>query len=171
MQHDPAIGSISLTPRERGVVMLSANGLTDKEIAAKLEISVPTVRSYWVRVRNKAGVHGRTEAAAIVVRSEYEATEAARLKLVDDLRQQVHYDGVRFVALAELLDCLIWVTDPDFVVLARYGPEPSGLAWAGDIRVGAVLGDAFKRSGGRKAAADAHRRAMAGTNSSVTTLN
>jgi|SRR5579862_4161974 len=165
MHRDPAIGSDSLSPREREIALLGADGLSDKLIAAKLGISLPTVRSYWVRIRNKTGVHGRAEAAAIVVRSE---DEAAHLKLVNELRQQLHFDGLRFAALAELLHCLIWVTDSEFVVRARYGPEPTGFEWAGDIRVGAALADAFRRSGRGKTVADAHRQAMGGGPSSIT---
>ena len=41
---------------------LAANGLSNKEIAAELALSIPTVKAHLVNIFNKTGVGSRTEA-------------------------------------------------------------------------------------------------------------
>ncbi|MFQ3587431.1 MAG: helix-turn-helix transcriptional regulator [Fimbriimonadaceae bacterium] len=55
---------LDLSSRERQILSFAATGLTDKEIARKLDISVSTVRSYWLRLRQKIGGDNRTEVVA-----------------------------------------------------------------------------------------------------------
>ena len=51
-----------LTPREFDVLELLADGLTNREIAAKLAISHHTVKFHLTSLMNKLDVHSRTEA-------------------------------------------------------------------------------------------------------------
>lgn len=51
-------------PREQQVVELAAQGLTDKEIAARLKISRETVMTYWKRIRCRLGGVSRAEIVA-----------------------------------------------------------------------------------------------------------
>jgi DNA-binding NarL/FixJ family response regulator len=53
-----------LSPREKEVVEALAQGDTYKEIADRLNISIPTVRTYIQRIYEKLHVHSRTEAVA-----------------------------------------------------------------------------------------------------------
>ncbi|KWV92480.1 MULTISPECIES: response regulator transcription factor [unclassified Erythrobacter] len=55
-----------LTARERDVVGLVANGLTNKEIARQLQISPATVKVHVERIISKLGVSDRTQAAVLV---------------------------------------------------------------------------------------------------------
>ena len=57
-----------LTPRERDVLALLADGLRQAEIARRLEISPKTVASHIEHVLAKLGVHSRVEAVARVYR-------------------------------------------------------------------------------------------------------
>ena len=50
-----------LSPREREMVTLVAQGRTDAQIAAQLHISVRTVRSHLDRIRDKTGCRRRTD--------------------------------------------------------------------------------------------------------------
>ncbi|HEX6511163.1 MAG TPA: response regulator transcription factor [Chloroflexota bacterium] len=50
----------SLTAREREVLQLIGEGLTNREIAAQLCLSVKTVEVHRARVADKLGVHGRS---------------------------------------------------------------------------------------------------------------
>jgi DNA-binding CsgD family transcriptional regulator len=50
-----------LTAREREVALLAANGLTSKEIAARLYLSKRTVDTHLDRIYRKLGVAGRDE--------------------------------------------------------------------------------------------------------------
>lgn len=52
----------NLSPREREMLKLLAEGYRYKEIADRLELSIETVRSYIRSVYTKLQVHSRTEA-------------------------------------------------------------------------------------------------------------
>jgi DNA-binding NarL/FixJ family response regulator len=53
----PAGGShVALTPREVDVLKLVANGLTSKQIAAQLRVSVRTVETHRERITHKTGI-------------------------------------------------------------------------------------------------------------------
>lgn len=56
-----------LTPRERQVLALLAQGLSDKEIAASLQISRLTAVNHVAAVRRKLRVPSRTAAAALAI--------------------------------------------------------------------------------------------------------
>jgi DNA-binding NarL/FixJ family response regulator len=56
-----------ITPREREVLELVAAGLTDRMIAERLTISVPTVRSHLDRIRAKTGSRRRADLTLLAV--------------------------------------------------------------------------------------------------------
>lgn len=58
----------SLTRREREVLQALAEGLSDKEIAQRLYVSMGTVRNHVVRILGKLGVHSRLQALVFAVR-------------------------------------------------------------------------------------------------------
>ena len=58
-----------LTPREREVLVLTADGLTAPEIAKQLELGVATVRSHLQNVYEKLGVSDRAAAVAQAIRT------------------------------------------------------------------------------------------------------
>jgi ATP/maltotriose-dependent transcriptional regulator MalT len=53
-----------LTERERQVLQLIAEGMTNKEIAQELILSVGTVKVHAHNIYGKLGVSGRTQAIA-----------------------------------------------------------------------------------------------------------
>ena len=55
-----AVGT-GLSDREEEVVRLIAQGYSNKEIAARLSLSVKTVETYKARSLEKLGLHGRTD--------------------------------------------------------------------------------------------------------------
>ena len=57
-----------LTDREREVLILIAEGATNKEIAAQLVVSENTARNHVSHILGKLGFSRRTEAAAYAVR-------------------------------------------------------------------------------------------------------
>lgn len=58
----PPHGGEFITEREIEVLRLAARGLSNKEIASQLVLSVPTVKAHLVNIFNKMGVGSRTEA-------------------------------------------------------------------------------------------------------------
>src|SRR5256714_3289509 len=67
-----------LSDREEQVLLLSTKGLTDKEIARKLDLSIATVNTYWVRIRTKLGGANRAELVAAALNKNAEETLTAK---------------------------------------------------------------------------------------------
>jgi DNA-binding CsgD family transcriptional regulator len=67
---DPSVGPTvaSLTNREREILALLADGLGNKQIAARLGISTNTVKTHLELLFEKIGVSSRAEAVATGVR-------------------------------------------------------------------------------------------------------
>jgi NarL family two-component system response regulator LiaR len=59
-----------LTPREREVLRLMADGLNNQQIADRLVLSVATVKSHVSNVLSKLGVATRTEAVSLSLRGK-----------------------------------------------------------------------------------------------------
>ncbi|HVD35757.1 MAG TPA: response regulator transcription factor [Rubrobacter sp.] len=57
-----------ITPREKEVLQKLAKGLSNKEIAAKLHMSVDTERTHMMNILNKLGVHSRLQALVFAAR-------------------------------------------------------------------------------------------------------
>ena len=57
-----------ITPREQEVLDCLAEGLSNKEIAAKLHMSVDTERTHMMNILNKLGVHSRIQALLFAAR-------------------------------------------------------------------------------------------------------
>jgi len=60
----------ALTPRERDVLALIAQGESNKRIAAALNLSIGTVKGYVSAIFEKLGVQDRTQAALLVAKHE-----------------------------------------------------------------------------------------------------
>jgi DNA-binding NarL/FixJ family response regulator len=61
-------GDVTLTKRERDVLLLLANGQTNRQIAEQLSISAETVKEHVKHLLTKIGVADRTQAAVWAVR-------------------------------------------------------------------------------------------------------
>lgn len=58
---------VRFSPRQVQIIGLIATGASDKEIAGKLGISVPTVRTHLQRLYRDRGLRNRAEAVAKLV--------------------------------------------------------------------------------------------------------
>ncbi|MDQ6770542.1 MAG: response regulator transcription factor [Gemmatimonadota bacterium] len=63
-----SVAGANLTPREREILALLADGLANKQIAARLGISKNTVKTHLELLFDKLGVSSRAEAVATGVR-------------------------------------------------------------------------------------------------------
>lgn len=61
---DQALESVRLTSREREIVNLLSEGLSNKELSTRLNIAVHTVKSHVHNVLEKLALHSRLEVAA-----------------------------------------------------------------------------------------------------------
>ena len=64
----PGVARFGLSPREYGVLLVLAEGRTNREIADRLFISERTVAVHVRRILAKLGVSGRVEAAGVAIR-------------------------------------------------------------------------------------------------------
>lgn len=74
-RHSDEVGS-ELTAREREVLVLIAAGLSNKEIARELTLSVGTVRLHVSNILGKLGAPNRTTAAAIAMKHGLDGRQA-----------------------------------------------------------------------------------------------
>jgi DNA-binding CsgD family transcriptional regulator len=65
---DPAVRTAALSPREREVLALLADGATYGSIARTLELSPHTVDTYLRRLRAKTGSSNRTQLVMLALR-------------------------------------------------------------------------------------------------------
>lgn len=66
---DPRLASLS--PQERNVLDLIAEGLTNRQIGEKLFLAEKTVKNYVSNVLSKLGMNRRTEAAIFAIKTEH----------------------------------------------------------------------------------------------------
>lgn len=62
--------SVRLTPRERDVIQLIADGMSNKAIAKELHLSTHTIKSHLRNIMEKLTLHSRLEIAAYVHKKE-----------------------------------------------------------------------------------------------------
>lgn len=67
-----------LTVREQEILNLAADGMTNQEIATKLDLSVGTVKIYFTRIFSKLQVGSRTEAVILGLQAGYINSSASR---------------------------------------------------------------------------------------------
>lgn len=77
----PDLGSTTLSEREKEVLFLAGDGLTDKEIALRLSIGPKTVRTYWDRMRAKLGAASRTEVLAKALQAAHDQLSASEQRI------------------------------------------------------------------------------------------
>ena len=71
------VETMAVSPRQREIMLLLATGLSDKEIAARLQVSPHTVRTHLQRLYAQHGLRNRAEAAATWTRGRAEPVEHA----------------------------------------------------------------------------------------------
>jgi PAS domain S-box-containing protein len=96
-------GALALSEREREVLFLAGEGLTDKEIALRLNIAAKTVRTYWDRMRAKFDAASRTEVLAKALQKAFDAVAESEQRL----RRFVQHMPVMFTAYDEVRDSLL----------------------------------------------------------------
>ncbi len=64
MHNAETLDSVRMTPREREVIDLIAEGLSNKEIAGRLNLATHTVKSHVRNVMEKLTLHTRLQIAA-----------------------------------------------------------------------------------------------------------
>lgn len=79
-ERDAPAAGILLSPREREVLEMLSQGLTNSEIARRLHVTVHAVKFHLASTYRKLGVTNRTEAAVAFVQNAKAASTAAAKK-------------------------------------------------------------------------------------------
>jgi DNA-binding NarL/FixJ family response regulator len=61
--HEQTVRTRALSPREAQVLQLMTKGMTNRQIAGHLSVTVHAVKFHLASIYRKFGVHNRTEAA------------------------------------------------------------------------------------------------------------
>lgn len=75
------VETMAASPRQREIMRLVTVGLSDKEIAARLQVSPHTVRTHLQRLYSQHGLHNRAEAAATWTKRVVENDDTANREL------------------------------------------------------------------------------------------
>jgi DNA-binding CsgD family transcriptional regulator len=166
-----------LSPREEEIVQLCVDGLTNDAIAHRLQISVGTVNTYWLRIKLKVGGLGKTDTVVRVVKERAEKalrdSNIERASLVEMVaeKEKSLLDLRSALALLHLamdqIKSTVWATDADLVIYSLANGEfPSihfGVCW----EVGKTVYEIFKTKDGDNPAIAAHLSALKGHETGV----
>jgi PAS domain S-box-containing protein len=95
---------LKLAPKERDVIRLASDGLTDKQIAKQLQVAGATLKTYWARIRTKLNAVNRVHAVA-------KALTAAFRDAQEEHRRQASA-GLRLIE-SNILGFLVLTVDGD----------------------------------------------------------
>lgn len=163
---------LGLSPREIQIVELAIVGLTNEAIAHKLELSIGTVNTYWLRIRLKVGGIGRTDTVAKIIRERAEEAlreaNSTKSELAEAVanREAHHLDLRSELALLQLamdqIKSTVWATDKDMkLMILANGVLPSshlGVTW----EVGKTVYEIFKSEDPTHPPIAAHLDALSG---------
>jgi DNA-binding CsgD family transcriptional regulator len=161
-----------LSPREEEIIELCVQGLTNDAIADRLNLSVGTVNTYWLRIRMKVGGSGRTETVVRVIKDRAErALREANVERADLTALLVTKDqdlvemraALALLTLAmDQIKSTVWATDSDLRInIISNGAFPTihfGVTW----EVGKTVQEIFKTSDPEHPALAAHLQALQG---------
>lgn len=166
-----------LSPREEEIVELCVEGLTNDAIAHRLNLSVGTVNTYWLRIKLKVGGSGRTETVVRIIKDRAEkalrAANVERNGLIDLVAAKESHVLELRAALALLhlamdqIKSTVWATDTELKInVMANGEFPAthfGVTW----EIGKTVYDIFKTRDVTDPAIAAHLSALKGTNAEV----
>jgi DNA-binding NarL/FixJ family response regulator len=70
--HEQSVRASALSPREAQVLQLMTEGMTNRQIAGHLSVTVHAVKFHLASIYRKLGVHNRTEAAVAFLEASRE---------------------------------------------------------------------------------------------------
>ena len=166
-----------LSPREEEIVQLCVDGLTNDAIAHRLNISVGTVNTYWLRIKLKVGGLGKTDTVVRVVKERAERalrdsnTERANLiEMVAD-KDIGLLDLRSTLALLHLamdqIKSTVWATDTELVIYSMANGEFPATHFGVSWEVGKTVYEIFKTRDPLDPAICAHLEALQGKETEV----
>jgi PAS domain S-box-containing protein len=131
---------LNLSDREREILLLAAEGLTDKEISRDLGITESTISTHWVRMREKTKCANRAQLIAQAVVSIYRST-AAELQRTSELYR---------ILIDTLSDFAVFITDPERRVISWHPGVERIIGYTEQEWIGRSGDDLFTQEDGEK---------------------
>jgi DNA-binding CsgD family transcriptional regulator len=174
-----------LSPREKQIISLCIDGLTNEGIALKLGLSVGTVNTYWLRIKIKLGSVGRADTVAMVLKDQAEQAQSLanadrsgiesvvragldfliREREVDTFSRRAALGLLK--AVVDELQVTFWATDNDLRVQIVANEGQPGKAFGPSIAIGQTIYDVFESHDPADAAIASHLLALKGNESTV----
>lgn len=107
-----------LSERERGVLKLASQGLTDIQICRDLAIAPGTLATYWNRIRVKTGLSSRPELTAAYERHRFESVFVRMAESVAEIVTQSQEQPVLEAAAFQSLPIAALIAGLDGRILA-----------------------------------------------------
>ncbi len=95
-----------LSGRESQVALLAADGLTDKEIAKRLDLQLATIRTYWDRIREKLGTRNRIQSISKLLAQFYR----------EKSRSEREYEHIMKLVVESVPDFAIFIMEPTGII-------------------------------------------------------
>jgi PAS domain S-box-containing protein len=92
-----------LSGRENQVVLLAADGLTDKEVAKHLDLQLATIRTYWERIREKLGTSNKSQSISKLLAQLYR----------EKARSEREYEHIMKLVVETVPDFAIFLIEPN----------------------------------------------------------
>ncbi len=164
-----------LSSREEEIVQLCVDGLTNDAIAHRLNISIGTVNTYWLRIKLKAGGLGKTDTVVRIIKERSDKalhdSSIERVHLAEIIAQKEKRLLEKHAALLQLamdsIKSTVWATDTNLTIYAlANGDFPAthfGVCW----EVGKTVYEIFKTNDPKDIAIAAHIAALKGNKTEV----
>lgn len=136
--------------REEQILQLAAEGLTDRQMSARLGISTETIASYWRRIFARFEATSRTEVVARALQQETQGLTAERERLLFEIaeRQRVErllkestqrlfvlMDSLPSAVLFETEDRKVKFCNAGFCKMFGHAIEPKNMVGKDAVRV------------------------------------
>ena len=174
-----------LSPREKQIISLCIDGLTNEGIAQKLGLSVGTVNTYWLRIKIKLGSVGRADTIAMVLKDQAEQAQSLvnadrsgiesvvragldfliREREVDTFSRRATLGLLK--AVVDELHVTFWATDIELRIQIVANDGHSGEAFGPPVAIGQTIYEVFGSRDPAHPAISSHILALSGTESTV----
>ena len=166
-----------LSSREEEIVQLCVDGLTNDAIAHRLNISIGTVNTYWLRIKLKAGGLGKTDTVVKIIKERSDKalhdSSIERVHLAEIIAQKEKRLLEKHAALALLqlamdsIKSTVWATDTNLTIYALANGDFPATHFGVCCEVGKTVFEIFKTNDPKDIAIAAHLGAIKGEKTAI----
>ncbi len=166
-----------LSSREEEIVQLCVDGLTNDAIAHRLNISIGTVNTYWLRIKLKAGGLGKTDTVVRIIKERSDKalydSSIERVHLAEIIAEkekmllEKHATLALLILALDTIESTAWATDTDLMIYALANGEFPATHFGVSWQAGKTVYEIFKTIDPNDLAIAAHIAALKGNKTEV----